>query len=61
MRRPDLPTLVAALAVMALGTVLLLDQVGELTLDFSTASPSVLVTVGVVLVAAGMARRDMRG
>ena len=61
MTRSDLPTLVSGLAVIALGVVLLLDRLGELDLSFATASPTVLATVGVVLVAAGMARRDLSG
>lgn len=59
MRRPDLPTVVSGLAVAVLGAVLLLDRVGELDLRFATAAPAVLATIGVVLVAAGLAKRDL--
>ena len=34
MSRPDLATLISGLSVLALGTVLLLDQAGQLNLDF---------------------------
>lgn len=61
MRRPDLPTLASGLAVCVLGVVLLLDQLGSLSLDFATGGPAFLATLGVVLIAAGLARRDMRG
>ena len=61
MRRPDLPALASALAVVAFGVVLLLDQLGELSLSFATASPVALATLGVVLVAAGLAKRDLDG
>jgi len=57
-RRPDLPALAAGLAVTALGLVLLLDRLGEWDLDFAAMAPAVLAAVGVVLVAAGLARRD---
>jgi hypothetical protein len=46
-RRPDTATLISGLAVMALGTVLLLDQAGSLSLDF-----------GFVLLVGGLAKRD---
>ena len=59
MSRPDLPTLASGLAICALGIVLLLDRLGELDLDFATASPVVLATIGVVLLAAGLAKRDL--
>ena len=61
MRRPHLPTLVSGIAVLALGIVLLLEGLGSIDLDFATTSPAVLATVGVVLVAAGLAKRDLRG
>ena len=57
--RPDVPALVSGLAVAALGAVLLPDRLGELDLDFATAAPVVLATLGVVLLATGFAKRDL--
>jgi hypothetical protein len=56
--RPDLPTLVSGLAIGALGIVLLLDQVGGLSLDFGSLAPLVLTVVGLILLVGGLARRD---
>lgn len=58
MRRPDLATLITGLATLALGTVLLLDQAGELTLDFGSLAPIVLTVVGIILLVGGLAKRD---
>jgi hypothetical protein len=52
--RPDLPTLVSGLAVMALGSVLLLDRAGEIQLDFGTLAPLVLTVVGLILLVGGL-------
>jgi len=56
--RPDLATLISGLAIAALGTVLLLDQAGELTLDFGSLAPLVLCVIGLVLLVGGLAKRD---
>jgi hypothetical protein len=56
--RPDLATLISGLSVLALGTVLLLDQVGQLNLDFGSLAPLILCVVGLVLLVGGLARRD---
>ena len=58
MTRPDLPTLASGIAIAALGTVLLLDQIGGLSLDFGTLAPLVLTVVGLILLVGGLARRD---
>ena len=58
MSRPDLATLISGLSVLALGTVLLLDQVGQLNLDFGSLAPIVLCVVGLVLLVGGLAKRD---
>jgi hypothetical protein len=58
MSRPDLATLISGLSILALGTVLLLDQAGELNLDFGSLAPLVLAVIGVVLLVGGLARRD---
>ncbi|WCB93620.1 hypothetical protein DSM104299_02336 [Baekduia alba] len=58
MRRPDLATLISGLAIALLGTVLLLDQAGQLSLDFGSLAPLVLCVVGLVLLVGGLAKRD---
>jgi hypothetical protein len=58
MTRPDLATLISGLSILALGTVLLLDQAGELNLDFGSLAPIVLAVVGIVLLVGGLAKRD---
>jgi uncharacterized membrane protein YidH (DUF202 family) len=54
-RRPDRVSIVVGVAVTLLGILLLLDQAGALDLQFDYAAPAVLATVGVVLVALGLA------
>jgi hypothetical protein len=56
--RPDLATLLTGLSILALGTVLLLDQAGQLSLDFGSLAPIVLTVVGLVLLVGGLAKRD---
>jgi hypothetical protein len=56
--RPDVATLISGLAIAALGTVLLLDQAGELSLDFGSLAPLVLCVIGLVLLVGGLAKRD---
>jgi hypothetical protein len=56
--RIHIPTLICGLAVIAFGTVLLLDRVREIHLDFGSAAPLLLALVGVVLLVGGLARRD---
>jgi hypothetical protein len=56
--RPDLATLISGLSILALGTVLLLDQAGQLSLDFGSLAPVVLTVVGLVLLVGGLAKRD---
>ena len=58
MSRPDLATLLTGLSILALGTVLLLDQAGQLNLDFGSLAPIVLTVVGLVLLIGGLAKRD---
>ena len=58
MRKPvDSVSVVAGVAVMALATLVLLDQVELLRLRFEYAAPAMLATVGVVLLAVGLGRR----
>lgn len=58
MSRPDLATLISGLSILALGTVLLLDQAGQLSLDFGSLAPVLLTVVGLVLLVGGLAKRD---
>ena len=57
MRRPDAPTLVAGLAVAALGGLLLVDDQGGLDLRFAWLGPACLAVLGAVLLASGLSRR----
>jgi hypothetical protein len=50
-REPDLPSLVAGLAIVVLGTVLLLDRLDVLTLRFAALGPLVCAVLGAVLLA----------
>jgi hypothetical protein len=56
--KPDFATLIQGLSVLALGTVLLLDQAGQVTLDFGSLAPIVLTVLGLVLLVGGLAKRD---
>ena len=53
-KRPDRVSIVAGVAVIALGVLLLLDQVGSLDLSFDYAAPAVLATAGVILLVTGL-------
>ncbi len=53
-RRFDRPSLVAGIAVVALGLVLMLDFGGALDLGFQWLAPAVLATFGAMLVASGL-------
>jgi hypothetical protein len=57
MSRPDVTTLVAGLAVLALGGLLMLDDGGVVDLRFGLLGPACLAAVGVVLLASGLSRR----
>ena len=54
----DAPTLVAGLAVLVLGAVVLADSAGALELTFASFGPLVLAARGAVLLASGLSRRD---
>jgi hypothetical protein len=55
--RPDVPSLVAGIAVMAFGVVLLLDAGGAFELSFAVLAPLVCGAVGAILLASGLSRR----
>jgi hypothetical protein len=52
--RPDIVSLVAGIAVSALGAILLLDQAGVVHLGFDYAAPAVLAAAGAILLASGL-------
>ncbi|HEV2812339.1 MAG TPA: hypothetical protein VGW10_03715 [Solirubrobacteraceae bacterium] len=58
MRSPDVPTLVAGIAVVVLGAVLLADSAGAFELSFAAFGPLALAAVGATLLASGLSRRD---
>lgn len=55
MRKPDVTSLVAGLALTAFGTLLLLDRLGELELGFGWTMPALAATVGIILLVSGLA------
>ena len=55
--RPDLPSIVAGIAVLALGAVLLLDETGVIELSFGLLAPVACAATGAILLASGLARR----
>ena len=54
--RPDIPALVAGLAVLALGGVLLLDALEVFDLSFKAFAPIACAAVGAILLANGLGR-----
>jgi hypothetical protein len=56
--RPDIPALVAGLALLALGGVLLLDAGGAVDLTFGVFAPIACAAVGAILLANGLSRRE---
>lgn len=57
-RRPDPPSLVAGLVVVALGLVLLLAFTDVIDLRFAALAPIACAAVGAILLSAGLTRRD---
>jgi hypothetical protein len=55
---PDIPALVAGLAVLALGGVLLLDALDAIDLTFKAFAPLICAAWGAILVANGLSRRQ---
>jgi hypothetical protein len=54
--KPDLTSLVAGLAVLALGAVLLLDAAGAVELKFAVLGPLACAALGAILLARGLSR-----
>ena len=57
MPRPDVPALVAGVALLGFGGVLLLDAVGTLDLTFASVVPVACAAMGATLLALGLSRR----
>jgi hypothetical protein len=55
-RSADPTSLVAGIAVLALGVLLLLDATDTLELRFGVLAPAVCAAMGAILLAAGMTR-----
>ena len=55
-RSPDVPSLVAGLAIVAFGGVLLADATGAVELRFEWLAPVALGAVGAILLALGLDR-----
>jgi len=53
-RRADRTLVAAGLATVALGALLLLDQLGVIDLRFGYTAPAVLAALGTVLLTAGL-------
>ena len=56
MASPRLPSVVAGLALLAIGGVLMLDATGVLDLRFASLAPIACAAVGAILLASGLAR-----
>lgn len=56
-RDVDLGSLLAGLVLIGLGTLLLLDRVDALDLRFGYLWPSLLASVGAILLALGLTKR----
>jgi hypothetical protein len=54
--RPDIPALVAGLVVLALGGVLMLDDLDAIDLSLEAFGPIACAAVGTILVANGLSR-----
>lgn len=53
-RRADRTLIVAGLATIALGVLLLLDRTGTIDVQFNYMVPAVLAAIGIVLLSAGL-------
>jgi hypothetical protein len=55
---PDVSSIVAGIAVLALGAVLLLHETGVIELSFGILAPVACAATGAILLAAGLSRRE---
>jgi hypothetical protein len=56
--RPDTPSLVAGLAIVLFGAVLLLDRAGTIDMRLGAFAPLACALIGAILLASGLVRRD---
>jgi hypothetical protein len=62
MRPRSLTALVTGVALVLLGLAVVLDDAGEIDLEFAYAGPSILAALGAILLASGLSsRRRQRG
>jgi hypothetical protein len=54
--KPDVPSLVAGIAVLVLGLILLLDATDALGLSFGLLAPVACAAAGAILLARGLTR-----
>jgi hypothetical protein len=54
--KPDRASIVAGIAVLALGAVLLLDETGVIELSFAVLAPVACAAMGAILLARGLTR-----
>jgi hypothetical protein len=56
--RPHVPSLVASVAILALGGLTLLDALGAFELTFALFAPVACAVTGAILLANGLSRRE---
>ena len=56
--RPDISSLVAGIAVLALGGLLMLEAGGALELTFAVFAPVACAATGAILLVRGLSRRE---
>jgi len=54
--RPHVPSLVAGIAIVVLGVVLLLDSLGAFELRFAVLGPLACAAAGAILLSSGLTR-----
>jgi hypothetical protein len=59
-RSPNVTSLAAGLAVIALGVLVLVNADGNLDLGFAYLAPALVAALGVVILASGIASRGRR-
>ena len=56
--RPDIPSMIAGLVLVAFGGVLLADALDAIALSFAALAPIACAAVGAILLAIGLDRED---
>lgn len=59
-RSPNVTSLVAGLALIALGALVVMDADGSLDLGFAYMAPALVAALGAILLASGLAARGRR-